>query len=642
MNISGRISLQFLLMTSLAFYYMKMAFWPFTFIFIFAFSFFLISVLKLKGKSLFNYIPEFIKVFWLPLSLLLVYIIEFFAGMYYSNQIIQKELFLSLILFMFFYLLFWLHRRYGITIKSRDVYLTILASITFVALVNIVYEIFTPLRNSFLPFILHISDGLTVSNDSNFLCLFMFFGILINNTDQALPKVPKHFLVTFFLNILFIANVLLSGSRRGIFALCVLVIIIVITKLYEHVIRKDISIILKKLFVIFAYLFVLTVFGGVAVLILPKQRITEITRRYFELAGINNQQYVDRILWEKEIRVSDKSCLMDQEYFEKNLQYWSSSNAPGTLLSDVQTLFGPSKRVVRNNSNEGGFSLYYMGPKILFLAKHTYQISFKIKFNSGDSTSFRLGWWVDDGNMGFARTLNLRKRFEKIDSSWYKCSAEYTFIENHTDITGYINSMTNGSDFTISDFELKDLSPDPKLPGYLSEIKTVAYPQEYIDSINPSGFKGKSMSMVKSEPVFSDRKLRWKYAAELWENEYSLINKIFGKSFMYSDRFGKKFNNNLPDWPHNPLITVLLYSGFTGFVMYIILILKTCHLYYAYRRRIGIVIMGFAMTFFFSFFSGSNPFDPPIMGFFIVFPFFIHSINKSDNPINNAQNSDNR
>jgi O-antigen ligase len=111
---------------------------------------------------------------------------------------------------------------------------------------------------------------------------------------------------------------------------------------------------------------------------------------------------------------------------------------------------------------------------------------------------------------------------------------------------------------------------------------------------------------------------------------------------MYSDRFGKKFNNNLPDWPHNPLITVLLYSGFTGFVMYIILILKTCHLYYAYRRRIGIVIMGFAMTFFFSFFSGSNPFDPPIMGFFIVFPFFIHSINKSDNPINNAQNSDNR
>jgi hypothetical protein len=36
----------------------------------------------------------------------------------------------------------------------------------------------------------------------------------------------------------------------------------------------------------------------------------------------------------------------------------------------------------------------------------------------------------------------------------------------------------------------------------------------------------------------------------------------------------------------------------------------------------------FLITFFFSFFSAGSPFDPPIMGFFVILPFFIHSINK--------------
>ena len=44
-----------------------------------------------------------------------------------------------------------------------------------------------------------------------------------------------------------------------------------------------------------------------------------------------------------------------------------------------------------------------------------------------------------------------------------------------------------------------------------------------------------------------------------------------------------------------------------------------------------LAFIGFLITFFFSFFSGSSPFDPPIMGFFILLPFFIHSIHKNDN-----------
>ena len=38
----------------------------------------------------------------------------------------------------------------------------------------------------------------------------------------------------------------------------------------------------------------------------------------------------------------------------------------------------------------------------------------------------------------------------------------------------------------------------------------------------------------------------------------------------------------------------------------------------------------FLITYFFTFFSGGNPFDPPIMGFFMMLPFFIHYIHEKD------------
>ena len=127
-----------------------------------------------------------------------------------------------------------------------------------------------------------------------------------------------------------------------------------------------------------------------------------------------------------------------------------------------------------------------------------------------------------------------------------------------------------------------------------------------------------------------DRLLRWKFAIEIFSKEYNWIQKIFGGGFNFISWFGKVFEKDKTDHPHSPFLYILLYSGIIGVLLYSLLLYMAFKYYIKYFKYYPLLLIFFLITYYFTFFSGGNPFDPPMMGFFMMLPFLIHSVHKND------------
>lgn len=121
---------------------------------------------------------------------------------------------------------------------------------------------------------------------------------------------------------------------------------------------------------------------------------------------------------------------------------------------------------------------------------------------------------------------------------------------------------------------------------------------------------------------------RWKFAWQIYKQEFNLRQKIMGGGFNFLNWYGFYFLNDKtkPDWPHNPFISILLYSGLIGLFLYFYLLYKVIYYYFFYLKEYYIFFIYFLVTFFFSFFSGGSPFDPPFIGFLTILPIFINSV----------------
>jgi hypothetical protein len=133
-----------------------------------------------------------------------------------------------------------------------------------------------------------------------------------------------------------------------------------------------------------------------------------------------------------------------------------------------------------------------------------------------------------------------------------------------------------------------------------------------------------------SNSFSAPRTARWKFAIDVFTKEFSWSQRIFGGGFNFLNWYGFYFDNDKTrsDYPHNPFLSVLLYSGIIGLLIYVFFMYKVFYYYIKYFMEYKMLAIFFLITFFFSFFSAGSPFDPPIMGFFVILPFFIHSINK--------------
>jgi len=133
-----------------------------------------------------------------------------------------------------------------------------------------------------------------------------------------------------------------------------------------------------------------------------------------------------------------------------------------------------------------------------------------------------------------------------------------------------------------------------------------------------------------SDNFIAPRTVRWQFAWQVFTKEYNWKQKIFGNGFDYLNWYGYYFLNDKKksDYPHNPFLSVLLYSGITGLLIYIFFLYKVFFYYVKYIKEYYIIFIFFLITFYFSFFSGNSPLSSPLIGFFIMFPFLIHAVHK--------------
>lgn len=146
------------------------------------------------------------------------------------------------------------------------------------------------------------------------------------------------------------------------------------------------------------------------------------------------------------------------------------------------------------------------------------------------------------------------------------------------------------------------------------------------------GYKSNLLVDTKLNKYGDERLVRWIFALHIFTREYTMMQQFFGGGFNFLNWYGFYFmkDKTSSDWPHNPFLSILLYSGILGFLIYCYFIYKVFYYYIKYIKEYPLLFIFFLITFFFSFFSGGSPFDPPIMGFFVILPFLIHSIHKKD------------
>lgn len=124
---------------------------------------------------------------------------------------------------------------------------------------------------------------------------------------------------------------------------------------------------------------------------------------------------------------------------------------------------------------------------------------------------------------------------------------------------------------------------------------------------------------------------RWRYAIYLYRYQYSFVQKMFGDRYLHTRKFASEFDiNDGYEYPHNPFLSVLLYSGFFGLLSYLWFLYYVFYYYWKYRKEYWVFGLSFMASFFFAFFSANSPFDPAIVGVFSILPYFIHYYHVKD------------
>jgi len=136
------------------------------------------------------------------------------------------------------------------------------------------------------------------------------------------------------------------------------------------------------------------------------------------------------------------------------------------------------------------------------------------------------------------------------------------------------------------------------------------------------------MSPLKG-PFPDNRSGRWKLAAQIFDH-YSFAEKFYGKGLTWLPVYGEVFSNNprYYDYPHNPLISTVLYSGVIGGLLYLAYLFCSLILYFRYRRQHTLFLVLFLLTGIFISVSGNSHFSVPAFVFFAQLPFFFSYIDK--------------
>jgi len=285
-----------------------------------------------------------------------------------------------------------------------------------------------------------------------------------------------------------------------------------------------------------------------------------------------------------------------------------------------------------------------------------------VRVESGDSVLSSINCYVSENFNGNTVSLELKG----IDNSnlinhynlknkgkWVKLSLK-GLVKSDGIVSGLFFVSQNGvKDFsnlkgyvTFAYPELKVIKPKNKIIGYNKVNKSSIPKIDKVTLFNKNIFNkylyfypdSSNKSSVQSAPVFEreviddhfagPRLEYWRYAIYLYNYEYSWWKRIFGGGTEYTRKFAEKFRNSWEktefDYPHNPFLSVLLYSGILGLLTYIWFLYKAIYYYWLYRKEYCSLGVSFSIAFIYAFFSANSPFDPAILGVLTIIPYFIH------------------
>lgn len=167
----------------------------------------------------------------------------------------------------------------------------------------------------------------------------------------------------------------------------------------------------------------------------------------------NNGKKVEQVFTDLNNCPKEVNNLIVNGDFRSGLMNWSAY-ADSTDFDWIETPFGKGVRVTRTDGDGGYWSLFYIGPKINFQTKKTYEINFKFKIIKGSEKPFKVGWWVKDNGKDYS-PANLALELNKLDNGWYSAKTQYTFISSYTGLPMLFNSFKDFSIVEFADISMK-------------------------------------------------------------------------------------------------------------------------------------------------------------------------------------------
>ncbi len=507
---------------SIVFYYFKTAFWPLTYLFVGCYTIFLILFIF---RFDWNFkLFSFLKIFLLPSILAGVYLLLVIINGELANSILQKDLLLILIVFSFFYFLYIINDSLNIEIPKVFILYCIVFTTLGISLLNLLKLLYSDHISSTLLDKFHISQGNSLAFDYNFYSIFIILGlvVLIYNKNLIIHGKYSRLVYSIFV-FLFTVNIILSGSRRGIFVF----LILIVTYFAYNLNKIKYLIIGKKLIrnsIILISTLIILIFSGIIIFHrIPRDRISIMIFRYATFIGINDFNYINDKLWEPRNNLSSKSIpYLNFDSVKFDNKSWRSKNV-GTNIRKIATAYGDGTRITYESLNRSELSIYTETPALPYFANHTYEISFKAQLIQGNIYSLNLGWWVDDLNNGNLSTFSTNKEISPLGNNWYSISAKYTFIENQFGIIFFISSNNEKLDFNISEVVITDLNHDSSIEKYPEKVVNSKKIFNWLNVVNPESFN--DLNLI-SNGNFDNNLGFWAYSSDSLEIKIEWIDGI--------------------------------------------------------------------------------------------------------------------
>jgi hypothetical protein len=390
--------------------------------------------------------------------------------------------------------------------------------------------------------------------------------------------------------------------------------------------------------------------------IVPKGSIGLKLDRYCTFGHSDRHAYYNEVLGKKEVNDKDvvKSyiyCCVSNDFNGDIVCLRSDGSTFGDRVSlyNLNLKGSWQKLTISANCKDGvaPVSLYFnkigvtsffsLTGYILFAYPHIEVVTMSDTILSGDNLV------LDNQNIGHIGDKN---KYNLYIANYIQKNETVALQQKSDSSVSVYTFETPGSGICASGFSLSYF-PFTRINAIINSISSIAINDTTIidnDSFrnwilnliheDTSYFRTKTILKVDTVSMLfvDDRLSRWQFALQIYSKEYTLKEKIFGGGFKFLNWYGYFFLNNKTktDYPHNPFLHILLYSGIIGLIFYFFLLYKVVYYYIKFLNGYYLLFIFFLITYFFAFFSGGNPFDPPIMGFFVILPFLINSVYKKD------------